>query len=301
MIENNKLYLMLTADCNMNCKHCYLGYNKKIFNNPKNMTDISDPEKVYLLINNPINNNIDTIIIYAYGEPTYGLDDKAVYNLLQIVKNIQQKKIVLQTNLMLDYISPNWRRIFYLVDVVKVPFDYKIRFENVNQLIKWYKNLKTVSNYAYISLEITITSETIKIPPEKWIRFLEKLELNEYIDDYIFHMVLPYGKAYDNAKTLMDIKREDFVPWMNGILDHNVIWNRTIGEMRKKFFTGYDLNQTVIQVLTNDGITHKLPLIWKMSCDFIKHECFTCDFKPTCGGSYMGCLWDDNFIRNNKK
>ena len=181
-----------------------------------------------------------------------------------------------------------------------LPF-YLYFFYNINMI---FAPLHIVSAYSFLQSGLT-TEKIVKSIKDRFESnkklFLEKLELNEYIDDYIFHMVLPYGKAYDNAKTLMNIKREDFVPWMNGILDHNVIWNRTIGEMRKKFFTGYDLNQTVIQVLTNDGITHKLPLIWKMSCDFIKHECFTCDFKPTCGGSYMGCLWDDNFIRNNKK
>ena len=198
---NDKLYLMISNDCNKNCKHCYMRDKKD--SGLSYISDLSDRniDKITSYIKY---NDIKTVILYGYGEPLYSIDINRLILLVNSIRKHTKAKIKLQTNLNYE-LTPMHILLFKNIDTIKIPFDIKgVRFKTYKELIQWFYNLRTISkSHNDIVMEVTITRYVYETDPNKWNHFIDKLISKGYINQCYFHPIQLAGNALDNSKDLM--------------------------------------------------------------------------------------------------
>ena len=198
---NDKLYLMLSNDCNKNCKHCYM--RDKKYSGLSCIQDLSDRniDKITSYIKY---NDTKTVILYGYGEPLYSIDINRLILLVNSIRKHTKARIKLQTNLNYE-LTPMHILLFKNIYTIKIPFDIKgVRFKTYKELLQWFYNLKIISkSHNDIVMEVTITRYVYEISSEKWKHFIDKLISKGYINQCYFHEIQPVGNALDNAEGLI--------------------------------------------------------------------------------------------------
>lgn len=302
--------------CNLNCRHCY----------NQNHTEYLGLDILINFLNNCNMKFKDNYFILHGGEPMLN----NINYLNKLVDNFPDNKWRITTNLCYELDD---EKISFLkkLNQVRVSFDIGIRFNNIKNLLLWYKNIKILNdNNIHIILNICLTSTFInKIHPLKLLRFLKSLKIKEYrferitetgnakINNYLIADYLQLDNwlcllyKYNKLDKFKNIYCGEFKMILHGILNHpnycygieccksvlTVNSNGTIGgcpnEARDNIFGNIKSNL--------DDIIMEASKFLNNNCKFHKTECLTCEFFSRCREYCRAFNWQNNICPYPKK
>lgn len=159
------VYIKITSDCNLKCKHCFS-------KNTKQNIDIN-------IIDAFISNNLDqlynsTIILHG-GEPLLYPKDK----LSALIKLIKGYKLSIQiTSNLSIHLNDDMKELLSEFDYIKTSFDFH-RFQSISEIYRWIHSIKLLSKRIPIGLNITATKQMILIDIHRWFHLASKLNIYE--------------------------------------------------------------------------------------------------------------------------
>lgn len=170
-----KIYIKTTEACNLRCKHCYIGDNRNkinFFNEDKVIDWLKRYKDVY---------KEDLYISFHGGEPFIAPINKV----LKICKAFSNEKLDATSNLLiLNKDITNLIKTYFRDDnnepFVKTSWDWKIRFNN-SQELEWINNVKKLlSENIKVKVNICLTKSLIEDwEPINLITYLSNIGIKE--------------------------------------------------------------------------------------------------------------------------
>jgi radical SAM protein with 4Fe4S-binding SPASM domain len=314
-----KIYIKTTEACQLRCKHCYVGDNRKY-------TELFDEDKTIDWLKEYLSKfNIDeqdVLFSFHGGEPFLcSLDkmQKVVDNFPNALFDATSNLCFELTNERLEFIKKN----FYDPSVLHKPFiktswDYDIRFPNAEALKLWESNVKTLlANGVEVKVIICLTAPLIEnITPEDLSSYLSSLG----IDSIDFERLTE--NTTSNKSLIPAYDKQD--KWLLEFYDYNktirvgMFENLTLACTGQ--FEGCRKRQCMQEVITinangtiggcpNSAIEHyfaDIDSVPKTLCDnctrskLIKNEqtrsidCYSCDLYTICNGDCHQLTWQDD-------
>lgn len=176
-MDTNSFFIVLTNNCNLNCKHCYDLKSK--LNMSENVLNLS----IDYIINKINNSNENEYLInYVGGEIGLYNQDLILASVNKLKTALKDKNITFayQSNLVYD-LNTKHIDVIKEMDEIGTSYDFKIRFNDFNQYIQWINNIKCIQN---LNKKIRITSVLTK-------------QLTEELNPQIFlELMLSLGTDY---------------------------------------------------------------------------------------------------------
>ena len=153
----NKFDILISTHCNMNCKYCIMRDHID-----GSMIDINAIIHTLFLYDNV------TEVHFAGGEPFY--NTSTMYNMYRIIKFLEKYRVQYKITSNLTSVDfskwnnhPEFRYVLDHIDMLSTSFDNNgIRFTSIDQIVKWYKNIKWLRENTNIKLNcFCILSEDI--------------------------------------------------------------------------------------------------------------------------------------------
>lgn len=298
------IYIKLTNNCNLQCKHCY---NSIMKNNYTMSNDtLKNVNKYIIDFKNKHEKDIINIIFHG-GEPLlYDID--SIIDFIKTLNNINNIKFGITTNLMYKLTDKHFE-LFNLIKPFGNPFiqtswDYKIRF-NSNQKNIWENNIKQlIKNNIIIQPTICLTNILINnIKPIDLFKYF--IDLN--IKNLNFERITNTGRAVINN---LRPKNKDMNLWLLDAyklykdLNIKIPLFESIEYSFKKIYLGCRARKCMSTVITinPDGTIASCPNMAnktygnlnetdiKKQEDLIKFEkninekCLLCEFYTFCNG-----------------
>ena len=267
------LDIQVSTICNLKCDHCGMFYS--LTGENVNFSSIEE----YIKNNNPKE------VYLGGGEPLLKDYDK-ILNLIRKFPNIEFKLV---TNLCYD-LNPTRISILKEVESLQTSFDIGIRFHNINNLLKWYKNVKYVINNVNSELEVIIclTKKLIKINPLK----ISKLMNNLGVHGYRYSVTYNFGKALNNKN--LSITKQEYIDFMNKVLDINDKLDQTYKVILSGDITSCPYNSYTQAIDWNGKEVHCVcKERWDKKCHNSIDNCLICKDYTLCGGKceMVQCLY----------
>jgi len=292
------VYIRLTEKCNLNCEHC--------FNNIRTNKIIDfDKLKVVLTnLNKRFNNNI--FIIHG-GEPLL-VNTK---DIIKLINDFPNNKWQITTNLIYD-LTDDMISLFKLINILRISFDIKIRFNNFRNLHTWVKNIKILKqNNIDINLNLCLTKYLINHSISSFINFINRLDTKTYRLEILRY----HGNV--NCKSQFVINNNQIDDWIFDLYKYDKTDNRCINiqEIKhcinsKNSFYKTCCNNTL--TINSDLSIGNCPAYTsnnsKLLLDEILHnhrkirnECLICDYYQYCRGWCNKMNWTNNICPFPKK
>lgn len=194
------------------------------------------------------------------------------------------------TNLCYDLTNERLE-ILKRVNSLQTSFDLHIRFGNIRNLLKWYRNIRYLLNNIRSDVDIftSITKYTVKKDPYRFMNFFHRLGVSGY--KYI--LLANVGSLSIN-KDIM-VEKEEYIEWMYRVLDtHDEEKNQTVRLIREKNMTNCHYGTTMQPISIHGepihcGITERS----NDNCK-VDPECLSCKDFRYCGGRcvLIPCMFD---------
>lgn len=193
------VYIKTTESCNFNCIHCY------------NLSDKSeldfDKTKNFLVQLNQLCQS--NVFIFHGGEPMIGDIDK----MSSLMSDFQDIYWRISTNLGYE-LTEKRKEILLKMDQVRVSFDVGIRFGNISNLIKWYKNMRWLTrNRNDVYVNICLSTFLLRHEPLQLLKMLDKLGIKQYA----FERITQTGSAQKHQYIIPSYQEID--RWLCKIYD----------------------------------------------------------------------------------
>lgn len=242
--------IMLNENCTLDCSFCCLGEKSH---------KIIDINKLLSVI------ELDNISIHIAGEPLASIkSSKTLYHLLKLLQNVQEKEVIMTTNLIYDLTDTRLSCI-NMVDRIKTSFNIKNRFGNIHNLLLWRRNLKTISENKTVEIIVSLDKYTLRAHnPGEYDNFFRSLGSNII---YRFVPYIPYGNG--DHEDLKPTKEEfhkfikDSIPFRNKWYDQYSMYRNDIGKINmtddidRLVLCNYCSNGTTVRDL--DSIRNEYP------------------------------------------
>lgn len=322
--DSINIYLKTTETCNLNCDHCFTsGKNgKKIF---------FDHSKTFDFINRLFsfkNFNYKRILFHG-GEPMLAPIDsmKKIYSLIKT--NYPETSFGIQTNLVYKLTEEklNFFNEVFLKEGIGTSWDSDIRFENLNQLLLWEKNVKELISKGHtISLMVSLSKSLIKnYEPVDIIQYAADLG----IQHILFERITSNGNAAINPE--IQPSNSDLDSWLLLMYEqtikydlHEKIHNMFLDEVATSFINRLhtanrcrNCEQSLLTINadgTVSGCPNSAPeeywgnIEWSisenltskkrlhtMSCELKRNDnCLTCPVNSICNGDCHRLPWEGN-------
>ena len=238
MIKNDTLiYVKTTETCNLNCNHCFTnGINgAKIFFNPDAVAKWCNELKDLVP-------EMTTHFEYHGGEPFLApVDDMWRFYELTQEKWNGDATYGITTNLVLKLSD---KRLDFLDTVcekrIGTSWDPTIRFDNEKQRDLFESNVKLLLDRGYtIKLFVSLTNDTIDMGPEKLLRYVRDLGVQEMALERITHD----GNATRNPVFPSNLSLQNYFLDMHRFMEstgaRNWFHNEFMENIYTKFETGF--------------------------------------------------------------
>lgn len=258
----HKYELMISEVCNLQCKHCGMSYS---INNANNV----DYEAIkQTLLDESKKTTIEEIYLWG-GEPLLGDLDQ----ILEIMNMFPNAKFKVTTNLCYE-LTPKRKEILKRCNLLSTSFDVKIRFKNVKMLSLWYHNCKELLKDKKILLSCTVSSETTKIDPNKFINLFEKMGFTQYL----FSPMVSAGEMCSNSNLVPTF--DEYNKFMMEVVKHKSPHNKNL--------LLYKINCTLACVGLDRLMVNAKGKVRgcfvEGNCVHADPNCFGCENYKICGG-----------------
>lgn len=268
----HKYELMISEICNLQCKHCGMSYS---INNANNV----DYEAIkQTLINESKKTTIEEIYLWG-GEPLLGDLDQ----ILEIMNMFPNAKFKVTTNLCYE-LTDKRKEILKRCNLLSTSFDVKIRFKNTKMLSLWYHNCKELLKDKKILLSCTVSSETTKIDPNKFINLFEKMGFTQYL----FSPMVSAGEMCSNSNLVPTF--DEYNKFMMEVVKHKSPHNKNL--------LLYKINCTLACVGLDRLMVNAKGKVRgcfvEGNCVHADPNCFGCENYKICGGKspcHPDCLF----------
>lgn len=268
----HKYELMISEVCNLQCKHCGMSYS---INNANNV----DYEAIkQTLLDESKKTTIEEIYLWG-GEPLLGDLDQ----ILEIMNMFPNAKFKVTTNLCYE-LTPKRKEILKRCNLLSTSFDVKIRFKNVKMLSLWYHNCKELLKDKKILLSCTVSSETTKIDPNKFINLFEKMGFTQYL----FSPMVSAGEMCPNSNLVPTF--DEYNKFMMEVVKHKSPHNKNL--------LLYKINCTLTCVGLDRLMVNTKGKVRgcfvEGNCVHADPNCFGCENYKICGGKspcHPDCLF----------
>lgn len=268
----HKYELMISEVCNLQCKHCGMSYS---INNANNV----DYEAIkQTLLDESKKTTIEEIYLWG-GEPLLGDLDQ----ILEIMNMFPNAKFKVTTNLCYE-LTPKRKEILKRCNLLSTSFDVKIRFKNVKMLSLWYHNCKELLKDKKILLSCTVSSETTKIDPNKFINLFEKMGFTQYL----FSPMVSAGEMCSNSNLVPTF--DEYNKFMMEVVKHKSPHNKNL--------LLYKINCTLACVGLDRLMVNAKGKVRgcfvEGNCVHADPNCFGCENYKICGGKspcHPDCLF----------
>lgn len=174
------IYIKTTEACNLHCLHCY--------NPRKNI--VADLPAAVPFLKKLADLPQDKMFIFHGGEPMMGNNEQ----MLELVKTFPDIPWRISTNL--AYPLTDIRRILLAhMKQIRVSFDVGIRFSNIRELLRWYRNVREIAGTSELFFNICLSKALLKHSPKQLVRVLDKLGVKKYA----FERITLTGMARQHA------------------------------------------------------------------------------------------------------
>lgn len=268
----HKYELMISEVCNLQCKHCGMSYN---INNANNV----DYEAIkQTLLDESKKTTIEEIYLWG-GEPLLGDLDQ----ILEIMNMFPNAEFKVTTNLCYK-LTDKRKEILKRCSLLSTSFDNKIRFKNVKMLSLWYHNCKELLKEKKMLCSCTISKETIKIDPNKFINLFEKIGFTQYL----FSPMVLAGEICSNTNLIPSF--DEYNKFMMEVVKHKSPHNKNL--------LLYKIHSTTSCVGLDRFIVSAKGKVRECfvegNCVHADPNCFGCENYKICGGKspcYQKCLF----------
>lgn len=279
----DSLDIQVSTICNLKCDHCGMFYS------------LTGEDVVFISIEKYIENNSPKEVYLGGGEPLLKNCDK----ILQLIRKFPDIEFKLVTNLCYD-LTPIRIEILKEVDSLQTSFDIGIRFHDIRNLIKWYRNVKYVLNNINKDLEVIIclTRKLIKVDPLK----ISKLMNNLGVHGYRYSVTYNFGKILTNKYLL--ITKQEYIDFMNKVLDINDKLDQTYKVILSGDITSCPYNSYTKAIDWNGNEVHCVcKERWNKNCHNSIDSCLICKEYNTCGGKceMVDCLYSKELYQKSLK
>lgn len=167
------IYIKMTGNCNLNCKHCYASKSEHTV---INVDKVSNWFKQYVSL---LDDNEELEIVFHGGEPMLCYNE--ILSLLKKLNEIHNPKhFCITTNLMYNLNNPLIQEVFKNMNQISVSYDFgNIRF-NSTTLAIWENNVKLLKEIISTPLQINVvlTNETLSVNPNDFVNIIKSYGFN---------------------------------------------------------------------------------------------------------------------------
>ena len=317
-----KIYIRTTNDCQLRCKHCYVG-------DYRNQTQLFDENKTIEWLKKYIKefkiDLKDTLISFHGGEPFLCPIDK----MEKITKEFPEATFDATTNLVynltlgkLDFIKTYFKDKKTGIPFIKTSWDYKIRFSNNKQNDLWEQNvLKLLKEGIQVQVIICLTSLLIKeVEVENLLKYFVNLGVK------IINFERLTSNTTEDKSLIPSYKEQDEYLYNLYMYNKNTLNNALIVGMFEELenveacFKGCRARQCMREVITinadgsigacpNTSLTFHFTSIDKDPSDLLentwrdiliekeekrKYGCCICSLYEWCNGDCHQLDWEDD-------
>lgn len=170
------VYIKTTERCNFYCMHCY---------NPFVKQDL-DFEQTKDFLKQIIAIDTSPIFVLHGGEPLVGNTSE----ILKLIHTFPDAYWRISTNLGYE-LTEERKQILLCMNEVRVSFDVGIRFQTLQNLLRWINNMKWLTNKRTIFCNICLSKNLLRHEPIKLLKMLDRFN----IKDYAFERITLVGNA----------------------------------------------------------------------------------------------------------
>lgn len=260
--------------CNLKCKHCLMDSSLH--------QCVVDYDKI---IDTLKDRYVETIYLSG-GEPL--VDEESTNGILKIMNTYPNVEYKLVTNLCYD-MTPERREVLDRVNSLQTSFDIEIRFGNMRNLMRWYRNCRELLSTTRPDLEVicTITKHIINKGPEKIIKLFHHMGFNAYKFAVASHL-----GTFSRNKDLW-VTKEEHIEFMNKMLDIKDTKNGTIKEIKEHTWTACKYME--LQPINQRGDLVHCAAWEKVNSPCLNNvQCLMCKDYRYCGGRCCStpCMFD---------
>lgn len=267
--------IQVSDTCNLNCSHCCM--NDSMHNREVDFKAI----KSYLQSRTLVKE-----VHLAGGEVLLKNEDK----ILDLINTFPSVKWKLTTNLIYD-LNPTRIEVLNKVHSLQTSFDIKIRYKNIRNLLKWFRNCQYILKNIRQDLEVicSITKYTIHKDPYKLMNFFHHMGFNGYK-----YILLSNAGNYTHNDLFYD--KEEYHQWMNRVLDTHDYKNQTITLILNRNMTNCQYGD-IVQPINIYGKEITCPILGDNNDEcLLPKECMNCMNRSKCGGrcKLIPCMYYDD-------
>lgn len=197
----------LTQGCPLKCMHCFA---EKLFGE---MTEKTFNDMINFLIElSTITNEPRLDFVFTGGEPGIFNMARLKNGMLRLKNEIKKEtRIIFQTSLMYD-LTPEHFEVFNLCDMIGVSWDYKGRYNDIHNEVRFFNNLNKVKALnKEMGMIISMTDAIVKeVPPKMLMSFILLTGIKHFDINRLFTPLTTTTEAFRKKMSVTNEQIRDY-------------------------------------------------------------------------------------------